>query len=39
MFSRKSEKELAMVHQDYLLLVLVIIVLFFAKWETGHRKH
>ena len=33
---RKGE---AMVHQDFLFLVLMVIALCFGKWEAGHWKH
>jgi len=28
-----------MVGQDFLFLALLIIALYFAKWEAGHWKH
>jgi len=37
--SRKGKRGAAMVYEDYLLLVLLIIALFLAKWEAGHWKH
>jgi hypothetical protein len=39
MVLEKRDKEGAMVYEDYLLLVLLIIALFWAKWEAGHWKH
>ena len=35
----ERKKEGAMVHQDFLFLMLMVIALYFASWEAGHWKH
>jgi hypothetical protein len=37
--NKGERKEAAMLNQGYLLLVLVLIALFFSKWDAGHWKH
>jgi hypothetical protein len=35
----EKEKEAAVVRQDFLFLILLLIALYLAKWEAGHWKH